>query len=76
MAGILPRYTKMDAVTCFRLSAPEYESVASEVVGTWVDKEQFRELYERGVAGDHSFLWVLFKKGRFYRNYTTRLVPS
>ncbi len=50
--------------------------MASEVVGTWVDKEQFRELYERGVAGDHSFLWVLLKKGRFFRNYTTRLVPS
>jgi hypothetical protein len=50
----------LGALACFRLGAPEFESVASEVVGTFVDKEQFRELYERGVAGDHSFLWIYY----------------
>ena len=57
----------------------EYAAVAEEVVGI-VSKEQFAELYQRGTGEPHSFLWILLKSPRtdrmFYRNFTTRLVPT
>ena len=57
----------------------EYSAVAEEIVGI-VSKEQFQELYQRGTAGSHDFLWVLLKapdvSRMFYRNFTTRLVPT
>ena len=55
-------------------------AVAEEVVGSHVSKEQFLELYQRGTAESHSFLWILLKSPdvtkMFYRNFVTRLVPS
>ena len=42
--------------------AAEYESVESEVVGTWVNKSQLRELYELAVsAHPHGFLTIKLK---------------
>ncbi len=68
-----------DCLAIFKLPAMEYAAVAEEVVGI-VSKEQFRELYQRGTAGAHDFLWILPKSPditrRFYRNFTTRPVPS
>ena len=58
----------------------EYGAVAEEVVGSHVTKEQFQELYQRGTGEPHSFLWILLKspdvQRMFYRNFTTRLVPT
>ncbi len=62
-----------------KLPAMEYAAVAEEVVGI-VAKEQFRELYQRGTAGPHDFLWIMLPSPdtsrMFYRNFTTRLVPT
>ena len=64
----------------FRLPAQEYVAVASEVVGSMVDEQQFRELYLRATAQPHSLLFMKLKakdKGEsFFRNYTTKLVPT
>ena len=51
-----------DILCCHRLPAAEYESVESEVVGTWVSKAQFRELYEFAVSAHaHGFLTIKLK---------------
>ena len=48
-----------DILCCHRLPAAEYEAVESEVVGTWVNRQQFRELYEYAVsAHGHGFLTI------------------
>ena len=70
----------VDCLAVFKLNQMEYQAVAEEIVGTHVSKEQFEELYRRGTAGPHDFLWILLKSPdparMFYRNFTTRLVPS
>ena len=44
------------------VQAEEYESVESEVMGSWVDRRQFRELYEFAVsAHGHGFLCIKLK---------------
>ena len=51
-----------DILCCHRLPAAEYEAVESEVVGTWVNRSQFRELYEYAVsAHGHGFLTIKLK---------------
>ena len=70
----------IDALAIFRLPAQEYVAVASEVVGSMVDEQQFRELYLRATAQPHSFLFIKLKakdsSEAFFRNYTTKLVPT
>ena len=51
-----------DILCCHRLPSLEYESVESEVVGTWVTKAQFKELYEFAVsAHPHGFICIKLK---------------
>ena len=51
-----------DILCCHRLPAAEYESVEAEVVGTWVNKAELRELYEFAVsAHSHGFLTIKLK---------------
>ena len=73
-------HKNIDALAIFRLPAQEYVAVASEVVGSMVDEQQFRELYLRATAQPHSFLFIKLKakdsSEAFFRNYTTKLVPT
>ena len=70
----------IDNLACFRLPAAEYAAVASEVVGSLIDEQEFRELYLRATAQPHSFLFIKLEakdaSEAFYRNYTTRHVPT
>ena len=70
----------IDFLACFRLPAQEYVAVASEVVGSMVNEQQFRELYSRATSQPHSFLFIKLKakdaREAFFRNYTTQLIPN
>jgi len=51
-----------DILTCHRLPALEYASVEEEVVGSWVNRQQFKELFEFAVnAHPHGFLTIKLK---------------
>ena len=51
-----------DILTCHRLPALEYAAVEEEVVGSWVNRQQFKELFEFAVnAHPHGFLTIKLK---------------
>ena len=51
-----------DILCCHRLPAVEYEAVEQEVVGSWISKAGFREVYEFAVnAHAHGFLCIKMK---------------
>ena len=51
-----------DILTCHRLPALEYAAVEEEVIGSWVDRRQFQELYQFAVnAHAHGFLTIRLK---------------
>ena len=58
----------------------EYLAVEEELAGTWVTKQQLREIYEMAVgAHPYGFLTVRLKskdpKKMFYADFSKRLVP-
>ena len=69
-----------DVLTIHRLPAKEYLAVEEELAGTWVTKEQLRELYEMAVgAHPYGFLTVRLKSKdptrMFYSDFSRRLLP-
>ena len=71
----------MDVLCVHRLPAVEYESVESEVVGSWVNKQQFAEVYSHAVnAHSHGFLTIRLKSREkekvFAQDFSKWLVPS
>ena len=69
-----------DVLTIHRLPEAEYVAVSEELSGTWVTKQQFRELYEAAVgAHPYGFLTVRMKsrdpKKMFYADFSRRLIP-
>ena len=51
-----------DILTCHRLPALEYHAVEEEVVGSWVNRQQFKELFEFATnAHSHGFLTIKLK---------------
>ena len=69
-----------DVLTIHRLPAREYQAVEEELAGTWVTKEQRRELYEMAVgAHPYGFLTVRLKSKdptrMSYSDYSRRLLP-
>ena len=71
----------MDVLCVHRLPAVEYESVESEVVGAWVNRQQFAEIYSHAVnAHSHGFLTIRLKSRDkdkvFAQDFSKWLVPS
>ena len=69
-----------DILTIHRLPTMEYLAVEEELAGTWVTKQQLREIYEMAVgAHPYGFLTVRLKskdpRKMFYSDFSKRLVP-
>ena len=58
----------------------DYKAFEEEHSGTYVTKEQLREMYERATGHKYGFLYYRPRSGdvenMFYANFTTRLLPS
>lgn len=63
-----------------RLPMNDYKAFEEEHSGTFVTKEQLRELYDRAVSEPYGFLFYKPRTGdpenMFYSKFTTRLIPS
>ena len=58
----------------------DYKAFEEEHSGTYVSKEQLRELYDRAVGEPYGLLFYKPRTGdpenMFYSKFTTRLIPS
>ena len=63
-----------------RLPMIDYRAFEEEHSGTYVTREQLRELYDRAVSEPYGFLFYKPRTGdpenMFYSKFTTRLIPS
>ncbi len=63
-----------------RMPMIDYKAFEEEHSGTYVTKEQLRELYDRAVGEQYGFLFYKPRTGdpenMFYSKFTTRLIPS
>ncbi len=63
-----------------RLPMNDYKAFEDEHSGTFVTKEQLRELYDRAVNEPYGFLFYKPRSGdpqnMFFSKFTTRLIPS
>ena len=57
-----------------------YKAFEEEHSGTYVTREQLREIYDRAVGQKYGFLFYKPRSGdpnnMFYANFTVRLIPS
>ena len=79
--GLESQMRKNYAAWCIgRLPEIDYKAFSEEHSGTFVTKEQLREIYERAVGVPYGFLYDRPRSGdpenMFYANFTTRLLPS
>ncbi len=63
-----------------RMPMVDWKAFEEEHSGTYVTKEQLRELYDRAVSEPYGFLFYKPRTGdpenTFYSRFTTRLIPS
>jgi hypothetical protein len=79
--GLQSDMRKNFAAWCIgHLPQVDYKAFEEEHSGTYVTREQLREIYDRAVGQTYGFLFYKPRSGdplnMFYANFTTRLIPS
>ena len=79
--GLQSDMRKNFAMWCIgRLPAVDWKAFEEEHSGTFVTKEQLREMYDRAVSPKYGFFTYKPRSGdpnqMFYASFTTRLIPS